>query len=265
MKNLPIISIILAIVLLLPACTPSSGGLQPPPTSSPPAVLTVLTHDSFSASEKVITYFESQNNVKVSFIKSGDAGALLNRAILTKNSPLADVLYGVDNTFLSRALESGIYEAYASPLLGQVADEYKLDPQNRALPVDFGDVCVNYDKVYFANKGLGVPQTLEDLLKPEYKGLLVVENPATSSTGLAFLLATVAHFGPDGYLDYWRALRANGVIAVNGWETAYYTNFSGSSGKGGAAACGLIQYQPGGRGGLCRRATCSRADGFDSW
>ncbi|MEJ5203505.1 MAG: thiamine ABC transporter substrate-binding protein, partial [Anaerolineales bacterium] len=108
----------------------------------------------------------------------------------------------------------------------------KLDEQKRALPVDFGDVCLNYDKVYFANANLAVPQSFEDLLKPEYKGLLVVQNPATSSPGLSFMLATVARYGADGFLDFWRALRDNEVVVVNDWETAYYTNFSGSSGKG---------------------------------
>jgi thiamine transport system substrate-binding protein len=156
---------------------------------------------------------------------------MLNKAILTKDAPLADVLFGVDNTFLSRALQADIYEPYVSPELGNIPDEYKLDPSNRALPVDYGDVCINYDKAYFAEKNLTVPQSLEDLTKPEYQNLLVVENPATSSTGLAFLLATVAHFG-DSFIDYWQALKENGVVVVDGWETAYYTNFSASSGKG---------------------------------
>jgi thiamine transport system substrate-binding protein len=191
-----------------------------------------MTHDSFSASEAVITAFEQANNVKVIFIKSGDAGAALNKAILTKDAPLADVFYGVDNTFLSRAIEAGIYEAYASPLLANIPAEFHLDPRNRALPVDYGDVCINYDRAYFTDHSLAVPQSLEELTRPEYNGLLVVENPATSSPGLAFLLATVKHFGADGYLAYWRSLRANGVIVVDGWETAYYTNFSASSGHG---------------------------------
>ena len=156
---------------------------------------------------------------------------MLNQAILTKDAPLADVLFGVDNTFLSRALDADIFEAYQSPVLSEIPDEFKLDPSNRALPVDYGDVCINYDKNYFAENNLAVPQTLEDLAKPEYKDLLVVENPATSSPGLAFLLATLAHFG-DGYLDYWQSLKENGVVVVDGWETAYYTNFSASSGKG---------------------------------
>ena len=110
--------------------------------------------------------------------------------------------------------------------------QFKLDPQNNALPVDYGDVCINYDKAYFAKNNLAVPQSLQDLTKPEYKDLLVVENPATSSPGLAFLLATIAEYKESGYQDYWSQLRANGVVVVNDWETAYYTNFSGSSGQG---------------------------------
>jgi thiamine transport system substrate-binding protein len=201
-------------------------------SSKGPVTLTVMTHDSFAASESVITAFEQANNVKVIFLKSGDAGAALNKAILSKDAPLTDVFYGVDNTFLSRALDAGIYEPYASPLLAKIPAEFQLDPQNRALPVDYGDICINYDKAYFAAHNLPIPASLEDLLKPEYKSLLVIENPATSSPGLGFLLATVKHFGPDGYLDYWRSLRTNGVVVVDGWETAYYTNFSASSGHG---------------------------------
>ena len=197
-----------------------------------PVTLNVMTHDSFAASTSVVAAFEKANNVKVVFLKSGDAGAALNKAILTKDAPLADVFYGVDNTFLSRALDSGIYVPYASPLLAQIPVQFKLDAQNRALPVDYSDVCITYDKAYFASHNLPVPVTLEDLAKPEYKNMLVMENPATSSPGLALLMATIQHFGTNGYLDYWKSLRANGVVVVDGWETAYYTNFSGSSGHG---------------------------------
>ncbi len=213
--------LLILITLVLTSCGPKG-----------PATLTVMTHDSFAASQSVISAFEQANNVKVVFLKSGDAGAALNKAILTKDAPLADVFYGVDNTFLSRALEAGIYLPYASPLLSQIPAEFKLDPQNRALPVDYGDVCINFDKAYFSSHALAVPVTLEDLAKPAYKGLLVVENPATSSPGLAFLLATIKHFGENGYLDYWKSLRSNDLAVVDGWETAYYTNFSGSSGHG---------------------------------
>jgi len=218
--------ILLLMVILLTACT---SGNQ---TAAEPVALTVMTHDSYAVSEPIITAFETENNVKLVFLKSGDAGSALNRAILTKNNPQADVYYGVDNALLSLALKEEIFETYPSPLLSQIPDEFQLDPTFQALPVDYGDVCINYDKAYFTEHNLVVPQTLEELTDPQYQGLLVTENPATSSPGLAFLFTTIAHFGEDQYLNYWEALKNNGVIVVNDWETAYYTNFSGSSGKG---------------------------------
>lgn len=217
---------LLVFIFALAACAPAA------PTESEPAMLTVMTHDSFAISEEVVAAFEAEHNVTVEFLASGDTGSALNKAILTKEAPLADLLFGVDNTFLSRALDEGIFEAYAAPALEDIPAEFKLDAKNRAIPVDYGDVCINYDKAWFADKGLGVPTSLEDLLKPDYNGLLVVENPATSSPGLAFLMATIAHFGEEGYLEFWADLRANGVVVVDGWETAYYTNFSASSGQG---------------------------------
>ncbi|MDW8278867.1 MAG: thiamine ABC transporter substrate-binding protein [Anaerolineales bacterium] len=229
------VSLFVLLALLLAACVaPTPVATEAAPSASPaaPRTLTVMSHDSFNVSEEVIAQFEQANNVKVAFLEAGDTGAALNKAILAKDAPLADVFFGVDNTFLSRALEAGIFEPYNSPLLAEIPAEFRLDPQNRALPVDYGDVCINYHKAWFAQKGLPVPTSLDDLLKPEYKGLLVVENPATSSPGLAFLLATIAKYGDPGYLDYWKALRENGVVVVDGWETAYYTNFSASSGKG---------------------------------
>jgi thiamine transport system substrate-binding protein len=191
-----------------------------------------MTHDSFAVSDSVLKNFEQTTGIQVAVLKSGDAGEMLNKAILTKRAPLADVLYGVDNTLLSRAWQEGIFVPYNSPALGSIPAEYQLDSQRRALPVDHGYVCVNYDIAWFAAHQIATPQTFEDLARPEYKGLLVVENPQTSSPGFDFLLATIAHFGTGGYLDYWKSLKADGVTIVDGWETAYYSNFSGSSGKG---------------------------------
>ena len=219
--------------------TPSAGAATAPTTTSPLATptgemrtLTVLTHDSYALSDEVLQQFEQANNAKVQFIKQGDAGQALTRAILTKDNPEADVIFGVDNTFMSRALEAKILEAYQPIGWEDVPPEFKLDPTQQLIPIDYGDVCLNYDKAYFEEKKLTPPQMLADLTKPEYKDLLVIENPAGSSPGLAFMLATVAAFGEDRWLGFWVDLEKNGVKVVEDWNTAYYTEFSGSSGQG---------------------------------
>ena len=188
-----------------------------------------MTHDIFNIDKEVIAQFEHENNVIVRFLKAGDAGASLVQAILSKENPMADVFYGVDNTFLSRGLKAGIFLPYTSALLADIPEELKLDPQNRLLPVDYGDVCLNYDKKWFAAKKLSPPTDLSDLIKPQYRNLTVVENPATSSPGLAFLLATIGKFGENGYLNYWKQLKENGVKVANGWEDAYYGHFTSAS------------------------------------
>ena len=219
MKKILILAILL---MLLTAC---AGGGE----TVEPVTLRLMTHDSFDISQETIDEFTAQTGHQLEVFKAGDAGAVVNKAVLTKDDPLADVLYGVDNTFLSRALDNDIFLPYESPQLEQIDDSLKLDPQNRALPVDFGDVCLNYDKAWFRQAELDPPANLDDLADPAYSGLTVVENPATSSPGLAFLLATVSTYGEDGYLDYWQQLLDNDVLVSDGWEAAYYGSFTAAS------------------------------------
>lgn len=222
----------LLLILLLSGLTLAAcGSATPEPTATPaaepePTKLVLMSHDSFNASEDVIAAFEEANNIELEFLRAGDAGSALNQAILAKGNPLADVFFGVDNTFFSRAIEGEIFEPYDSPRLADIPDELKLDPENRLLPVDYGDVCLNYDKGWFAQNEPSPPAGLEDLTEAAYTGLTVVENPATSSPGLAFLLATIARFGDPGYLDFWQELVANDVLVVDGWEDAYYGQFT---------------------------------------
>ncbi len=214
-------------LLLLSACG-RTGGDAPAASTT----LTLMTHDSFSISETVLAAFEVESGVRIALLPAGDAGTALNQAILARDAPLADVFFGVDNTFMGRALAADIFAPYASPRLADVPEAFKLDPTHRLTPVDYGDVCLNYDVDYFTTADLAPPARLADLVEPRYRGLLVVENPATSSPGLAFLLATVAAFGEDGpytYLDFWRELRGNDVLVTNGWEDAYYGHFTVAS------------------------------------
>lgn len=221
--------VLLVILLVLAGCR----GAAPAAAPGEPATLVVATHDSFAISEPVVAAFEAAHNARVQFLTLGDAGAALNKIILSKDAPLADVFFGVDNTFLSRALDAGVFTPYASPLLAQIPDDLELDPEHRLLPVDYGFVTLNADSAWFAERGLPLPATLEDLTDPAYRGLLVASNPATSSPGLAFLLATVAHFGEDGYLAFWQALRENDVLVTDGWSAAYFEHFTVGSGGAG--------------------------------
>ena len=177
-----------ALALFVAAC----GGATP--TTDKTQTLTVMTHDSFAVSEEVVAKFQEQHNVALQLIASGDAGTVLSQAIINKDAPLADLIFGIDNTMLTRALKADILEPYSSPLLSEIAPEFKLDEMHRVTPVDYGDVCINYDKTYFRNNNLPIPDSLEDLIAPEYANLLVVENPAASSPGLAFLAELPAEF-----------------------------------------------------------------------
>lgn len=216
----------LVIALVITACGADDAGEEGPQT------ITLITHDSFAVSPEVIEGFESTTGHTVEILQSGDAGAMVNQAILTKDNPLADVMFGVDNTFLSRALDAEIFERYTTEDV-DIDEAFRLD--DAVTPVAYGDVCLNYDVAGLVTAGLDTPTSLRDLTDPSYAGSLVVQNPATSSPGLAFLLATVAQFGEDGdytWLDYWTDLVANDVLVTAGWEDAYYGEFSGGAGAG---------------------------------
>ncbi|PKV94352.1 thiamine transport system substrate-binding protein [Amycolatopsis echigonensis] len=220
--------------VLASACSLSggdSGGSSASSDQQTPTV-TLVTHDSFAAPQDVLDAFQRQSGIKLKILKSGDAGALTNKLVLTKGSPIGDVAYGVDNTFASRALNEGVFQPYTSPEADRGPQRYSVDPQHRLSAVDLGDVCVNIDPAYFASKGLPEPKSYDDLADPKYKDLTVAESPATASPGLAFLLGTVAKYGEDGWKGYWQKLKDNGLKTVSGWEEAYTKDFSGSSGKG---------------------------------
>jgi thiamine transport system substrate-binding protein len=198
-----------------------------------PSEVVLVTHDSFAVSDGVKRAFEEESGLRLRILQSGDASEMVTKALLTAGNPQGDVLFGVDNNLLSRALEGDLFEVYEADGLENVDDAYDLDPEHRVTPIDHGEVCLNYDKARFAERRLAPPESLDDLTRPAYDDLLVVENPATSTPGLAFLLATIAHFGEGGWQDYWRRLRENGVLVVDGWEEAYTARFSGAAGSSG--------------------------------
>ena len=220
----------LALAAVLAATLTACGGDD---QASTPESLTLVAYDSFTPSEGIFDEFTKETGIKVEVVTGGDAGELVAKAVLTAGKPEGDVLWGVDNTLMSRALEADVFVPHRSAHLDDLDPRAtKLVKDDLLTPVDTGDVCVNYDKAWFNDKGMTPPDSLADLVKPEYKGLLVVQNPNTSSPGLAFLLASIAQFGENSWQDYWSSLRDNDVKIVDGWTEAYTVEFSGSSGKG---------------------------------
>jgi thiamine transport system substrate-binding protein len=226
MKRLIVIAFAIALATVL---TTSCGGGDAGKRSD---TVRLLTHDAFAVSPAVLAEFTRQSGYRVEIVKSSDAGVLVNQAILRKDHPVGDVLFGIDNTFLTRAYDASLFVPYAPAGLA-LKPGVPVDDQARVTAIDQGDVCVDYDTTWFARRGRPAPpRSLADLADRRYKNLMVVENAATSSPGLAFLLATVAEYGDDGWQEYWRRLRDNGVRVVNDWTQAYTGDFTAGGRSG---------------------------------
>ena len=224
MRRAAAVVAVAAVTGLLASC--SVLGSEEPAGES----ITLVTHDSFTVSDEVMVAFTQDSGITVEPVAPGDGGALVNQLVLTKDSPLGDVAFGVSDTFASRGVNEGVFAPYTSPNLPASAEPYRFG--EALTPIDFSDVCLNVDLAWFDAQGLTPPVTFDDLLRPEYANLAVVTNPATSSPGLNFLVATIAAKGEDGWADYWAQLRENGVKVVDGWSDAYYVDFTGAGGDG---------------------------------
>ena len=209
-----LIAVMVTTVTLAIAMTALSGALTTRKSVQViPKEVFLVTHDSFVMDKSLVADFNKTTGFQLKLLKAGDAGSLTNRLILTKGTPIADAVFGIDNTFAGLATSNGLIDG---PLKA----------------IDFGDVCFNYDKLWFANHKIAPPISVKQLIDPTYKGLTVIANPNTSSTGLSLLAASVEIFGESGWQSYWKSLKENGVKVSSGWEDAYFVAFSGSSGKG---------------------------------
>lgn len=225
-----------ALALALSGCSLAGGTASPPSPSgsagAPGGTVTLVTHDSFALSDGLLDAFTQRTGYQVEVVQPGDAGTLVNQLVLTKDAPLGDVVFGVDNTFASRAVDEGVVQPYtSSAAAAKDAATYAADDSGSLTAVDYGDVCINVDHAWFTQHDLPEPATLDDLTDARYRDLLVVPSPVTSSPGFAFLLATVGAKG-DAWPQYWAALKANGLKVAEGWSDAYSTDFSGGGGGG---------------------------------
>ena len=230
MRSVSIIGVVVGMATLA-ACTSAPPAPSGQAGDSGPVTVRLLTHDSFALSDTVIADFEASSGIDLQIVAGVDAGEVVNRAVLSAGKPDGDVLFGIDSTLLTRALDAGVFDPYAGSEASQIRPELADLGQGIVAPIDDGDVCVNIDDGWFAERGIPAPATLDDLTKSDYRGLLVVQNPATSSPGLAFLLATIARYG-EAWPAYWESLRGNDVRVVNGWSEAYLGEFTAGGGGG---------------------------------
>ena len=198
-------------------------------TTNEPVTLRLLTHESFTPTETIFDDFTLETGIKVELVRNSDAGTLVTKAVLASGNPEGDVLWGVDNTLLSRAVNADVFVPYITVHRDDLdAVAVALAPDGAVTPVDSGDVCINYDKAWFTERNITPPLTLQALASSTYRNLLVTPNPISSSPGLAFLLATIAEFG-EGWQQWWQTLRDNNVLVVESWSDAYYGHFTAAS------------------------------------
>jgi thiamine transport system substrate-binding protein len=189
--------------------------------------LRVMVHSSFSLPKPLLAQFEAKNNIKLAILKGGDAGEMLNKLILTRAQPVADVVFGIDNTLVGKALAAGVLE----PTLPQTTGAPDAILGAALAAVDYGFVTLNFDKAAVAKSGVALPKSLQELTLPAYKNWLVIPNPATSSTGYAFMLATISAMGEEPAFAWWAQMRRNGLKVVKGWSEAYDTDFARNKGS----------------------------------
>ena len=208
-------SIILSLIFLLELLVVFSIN------SSSAADLTIYTYESFNSEwgpgPVVFTSFEEQCGCKIKVVTPGDSGKVLNRVILEKGNPKADILLGLNNSELEKSFKYKLWVPYRSPLLGKVPKDLVLDKKHRVTPFDYGFISFVYDSQKLKNP----PRNLKDLLDKKYKRKIVIENPKTSSPGLSMLHWTIAVFGEKGYLEYWKKLQKNLLSITDGWSAAY--------------------------------------------
>jgi len=218
-------------VLLATACAGTTPA-DPNPTLTGPSTVRLITHDSFAVSEALIADLKAKTGITLEIVTGGDAGQVVAGAILSAGAPTGDVLFGIDNSLIAKAIDAGVFESFVAPNLGNVLPTLRDDTaEDKITPIDYGDVCINMDEAWFAQNGIEMPRSLNDLKKPEYKDLLVVQDPATSSPGQAFMLATISRYGDD-WQGYWQELRDNGVKVVGSWSEAYEGSYTAGGGNG---------------------------------
>jgi thiamine transport system substrate-binding protein len=185
-----------------------------------PKELVIWTYDSFNSEwgpgPAAGEIFLDRTGVNITWVSHENAGEMLARLLLEGEAAEADVILGLDQNVLTKALESGLFEAYAPAGLDSVFPEILIDWENRLIPMDYSYFAFVYDSDALP----APPESLEALTAPEYRQKIILMDPRTSSPGLGLLAWTKGAYGA-AWPDYWRRL-APSVLTVSGsWSSGY--------------------------------------------
>lgn len=208
-----------------PETAPMTEGASTPPSEH--RTLRVLTHGSFTLPEELVSAFEAKHNATIELIEAEDAGSMLSRMRMTKDNPIADAVYGLDNNVQQIVIDEQLLE---TPATLANTTPHPLEPESGLTAINYGLVALNYDRAAWAKTGLPLPDSLEDFHKNEYAKQLVLLSPLTSSPGMTFFAKLSADMGTEAALDWWKKAEAAGAKTAAGWSDAYYNDFSGSGG-----------------------------------
>lgn len=125
-----------------------------------------------------------------------------------KENSDADIIVGLETSYMEKIKDSladikGISkQEYVDGLKVEDNENVYVTWERQA-----GTFIINNDVI--KKRGLDVPKTYEDLLDPQYKGLIAMPDPKTSGTGYFFYKSLVNQMGEEKALDYFEKLHKN--------------------------------------------------------
>ena len=198
MKKVVIALLVLA-ALVLPVFT--QGG------SEQQLSLVVYASVDESNTVKLLDAFTADTGIQVDYVHLS-SGPALSRIEAEAGNPQADVWFGApsDNHMTLKA--EGLSVPYVSKTLKALADDYK-DAEGYWRVFYINPICFGINVDALKKAGASVPTSWEDLLKPEYKGLIQAPTPQSAGTGKNMVYGLIELMGEDAAYKYMAKLNKN--------------------------------------------------------
>lgn len=199
-KTARIISIILCVCMLIPALVACSG------KNDENTVIVYTSTEDYRIDDFKNAVKEKFPNytIKVEYMNTGTIGA----KIKTEGTGTeCDIIWSLEYGYLSQLADEKTLADITSYDLSKFTDDVNIS-DNFVVDVRNGGAII-VDSEALAEAGLPTPTSYEDLLKPEYKGLICMPSPKSSGTGYMFLKSLVNEMGEDEAFAYFEKLNEN--------------------------------------------------------